>query len=82
MADPKPVVQIGKSGETGTVELSDFIVSTQGQQAGAVLFEWNLASPSSAPSGLWDVHSRVGGFAGSNLQVDSRYPTIISFTEG
>ena len=69
MADPKPVVQVGKSGETGSVELSDFIVSTQGQQAGAVLFEWNLASPSSAPSGLWDVHSRVGGFAGSNLQI-------------
>lgn len=45
------------------------IVSTQGQQRGAVLFEYNLNSPSSSPSGIWDVHSRVGGFAGSNLRL-------------
>jgi glucan 1,3-beta-glucosidase len=62
---PQPVVQIGKPGERGVVEWSDMIVSTQGQQRGAVLFEYNLKSPSSSPSGLWDVHARVGGFAGS-----------------
>jgi hypothetical protein len=45
------------------------IVSTQGEQAGAVLIEWNLASPSSMPSGMWDVHARIDGFAGSDLQV-------------
>jgi hypothetical protein len=33
------------------------------------LIEYNLASPSGAPSGLWDVHTRIGGFAGSNLQL-------------
>lgn len=42
------------------------IVSTRGQQQGAVLIEYNLAS--STPSGIWDVHTRIGGFAGSNLQ--------------
>ena len=36
-------------------------------QGGAILIEYNLAA--SAGSGLWDVHTRVGGFAGSNLQV-------------
>lgn len=61
---PKPVVQVGQAGEQGQVELSDLILSTQGPQAGAVLIEWNIASPS-APAGLWDVHARVGGFAGS-----------------
>lgn len=69
IANPHPVVQIGKSGEAGTVELSDIIFSTQGPQAGAILVEYNLASSSSSPSGLWDVHSRIGGFAGSNLQL-------------
>ncbi|KAI6841775.1 glycoside hydrolase family 55 protein [Hortaea werneckii] len=68
MDRPQPVVQIGTRGETGSVELSDFIVSTQGQQQGATLFEYNLISAASSPSGLWDVHGRVGGFAGSNLQ--------------
>ena len=67
--NPKPVVQIGKSGEHGSIEWSDMIVSTQGQQRGAILFQYNLKAPSSAPTGVWDVHSRVGGFAGSNLQL-------------
>ena len=45
------------------------IVSTQGQQRGAILFEYNIKSSSSAPTGVWDVHARIGGFAGSNLQL-------------
>jgi glucan 1,3-beta-glucosidase len=36
-------------------------------QGGAILIEYNLKTD--AGSGLWDVHTRVGGFAGSNLQV-------------
>ncbi|KAI6451589.1 hypothetical protein MCOR22_001194 [Pyricularia oryzae] len=66
MASPKPVVQVGKPGETGAaVEWSDMVLSTRGQQMGAILIEWNLAS--TTPSGMWDVHTRIGGFAGSNL---------------
>ncbi|KAL8958790.1 MAG: hypothetical protein Q9193_004221, partial [Seirophora villosa] len=68
MQDPKPVVQVGKPDEAGCVELSDFIVGTQGAQAGAVVIEWNLGSDAT-PSGMWDVHVRIGGFAGSNLQL-------------
>jgi hypothetical protein len=74
---PRPVVQVGKPGDVGFVEMSDIIVSTQGQTAGAVMIEYNLntpaaentCSPGAPPSGLWDVHVRVGGFAGSRLQV-------------
>lgn len=68
MNSPQPVVRVGSAGSTGQVEWSDMIVSTQGTQAGAILIEWNLAT-SGTPSGMWDVHARVGGFAGSNLQV-------------
>lgn len=67
---PLPVVQVGLPLETGTVEWSDTIVSTQGYMSGATLIEWSLASPANDPSGLWDVHTRIGGFAGSDLQVD------------
>jgi len=67
--DPKAVLQIARPGEQGTVEISDIIVSTQGQQKGATLIEYNLASYGE-PAGLWDVHIRIGGFAGSNLQKD------------
>lgn len=67
--NPLVVLQIGTEGETGSVELSDFIVAGQGATAGAILIEYNLASPAGTPSGLWDVHTRVGGFTGSELQV-------------
>jgi glucan 1,3-beta-glucosidase len=70
VTNPKPVIQVGSaSGETGVVEWTDTIVSTQGATEGAILIEWNLSSPSSGPSGMWDVHTRIGGFTGSNLQV-------------
>ena len=69
MSNPQPVVQVGKPGEIGTVEWSDAIVSSKGAQAGAILIEWNLAAPTKTPAGMWDVHTRVGGFVGSDLQV-------------
>ncbi|KAF4994987.1 hypothetical protein FGRMN_5434 [Fusarium graminum] len=68
MNNPRPVVQVGRPGDVGQIEWSDTIVSTRGPTAGAVLIEYNLYSPE-APSGMWDVHTRVGGFAGTYLQV-------------
>jgi glucan 1,3-beta-glucosidase len=76
MNNPKPVVKVGNAGSLGQVEWSDMIVSTQGTQAGAILIEWNL-STSGTPSGMWDVHVRIGGFAGSHLQV-AQCPTTPS----
>ncbi|KAI0480733.1 putative Exo-beta-1,3-glucanae [Xylariaceae sp. FL0804] len=69
MDNPQPVVQLGAPGEIGSIEWSDMFVSTQGAQAGAILIEYNLDSPADDPSGMWDVHTRIGGFAGSKLQV-------------
>ena len=73
---PRSVVQVGRPGEIGRVEMSDIIVSTQGATAGAILIQYNLntpaaenmCTPGSPPSGLWDVHVRIGGFSGSQLQ--------------
>lgn len=67
ISSPIPVVQVGKSGESGSIEWSDMIVSTAGSTPGAVLIEWNLAATSG--SGMWDVHARIGGFTGSQQQV-------------
>lgn len=68
MEFPRPIVRVGYPGNTGWVEWSDMIVSTQGATSGAILIEWNLDSPNDRPSGMWDVHTRIGGFAGSDLQ--------------
>ncbi|KNG48740.1 glycoside hydrolase family 55 protein [Stemphylium lycopersici] len=70
MALPQPVVKIALPGEQGRVEISDLFVSTQGQQAGAILYEYNLGTYEGEPAGLWDVHTRIGGFAGSDLQTE------------
>lgn len=66
---PQPVVQVGFPGAFGTVAMSDIIISSQGAQPGAIMLEVNLRSPSNNPSGYWDVHTRLGGFAGSDLQL-------------
>ncbi|OZJ02108.1 hypothetical protein BZG36_05282 [Bifiguratus adelaidae] len=65
-----PVFQIGNAGETGVMELSDLLFSTKGPQPGAILMEWNIASPSGqqGATGMWDVHFRVGGAAGTDLE--------------
>jgi glucan 1,3-beta-glucosidase len=73
MDNPQAVVRVGNSGDSASIEWSGMIVSARGATAGVILIEWNLASPSSAPSGMWDVHVRVGGIIGNNLQY-AQYP--------
>jgi glucan 1,3-beta-glucosidase len=68
MADPQPGFRVGKkSGDKGSFEMSDAIISTQGPAPGGILMEWNIAAEA-GKAGLWDVHFRVGGFAGTKLQ--------------
>lgn len=70
MNNPRVVLKIGQPDQLAYVEISDIFVSTQGGTAGAILIEYNINTPTgSPPSGLWDVHVRLGGFAGSQLQV-------------
>jgi glucan 1,3-beta-glucosidase len=69
---PIPVLQVGKPGDSGDIELQDFIVGTRGPAKGAVLIEYNLNAVLGA--GVWDVHARIGGFTGSNL-VQTQCPT-------
>ena len=67
-ANPKPVFRVGNPGETGSVEISELIFETLGPQPGAILMEWNLGATKQGANGLWDVHFRVGGSAGTQLQ--------------
>ena len=67
-ASPAPVFQVGQPGDTGAVEMSDLIFETKGPAPGAILVEWNVAETSQGASGMWDVHFRIGGSAGTGLQ--------------
>ncbi|KAK1458188.1 glucan 1,3-beta-glucosidase [Colletotrichum melonis] len=65
---PHPVVKVAIPGQCGTIEWSDMIVSTRGSAPGAKVIEYNLNTVGE-PSGMWDVHIRVGGFAGTQQQL-------------
>ncbi|KAK0639508.1 pectate lyase superfamily protein-domain-containing protein [Cercophora newfieldiana] len=67
---PKPVFKIGEPGDKGNVEMSDLIFGTAGPQPGAIIMEWNLAGSEPGAAALWDVHTRIGGYAGTELQLE------------
>jgi glucan 1,3-beta-glucosidase len=69
--NPIPVFQVGQPGDTGCVEMSDLIFETVGPQPGAILVEWNVAEVHQGDVGMWDVHFRIGGSAGTKLQSDT-----------
>lgn len=71
MANPQPVFRVGHPGDTGLVELSDLIFETVGALPGAIMMEWNVAEASQGSCAMWDVHFRVGGSAGTQLEQDT-----------
>ncbi|KAF7302116.1 hypothetical protein MIND_00778400 [Mycena indigotica] len=75
---PKAVLQVGNRGDNGGVEISDIVVSTVGGSAGAIAIEWNTNGPT-GQVGAWDVHVRIGGAVGTNMQV-SQCPTTTTAT--
>ncbi|KXX81005.1 Glucan 1,3-beta-glucosidase [Madurella mycetomatis] len=69
-SNPQPVFQVGQPGDKGEVEMSDLIFGTAGPQPGAIMMEWNIAGTTPGAAGLWDVHTRIGGYAGTELQLE------------
>ncbi|KAK4464051.1 pectin lyase fold/virulence factor [Cladorrhinum samala] len=69
-ANPQPVFQVGQPGDVGEVEMSDLIFGTAGPQPGAIMMEWNIKGKTQGAAGLWDVHTRIGGYAGTQLELE------------
>uniref|UniRef100_A0A0W0EZ54 Putative glycoside hydrolase family 55 protein n=1 Tax=Moniliophthora roreri TaxID=221103 RepID=A0A0W0EZ54_MONRR len=65
---PTPVIQVGEKGDKGLVEISDIVISTKGGSAGAIGIQW-WVSGDKGKVGMWDVHVRIGGAIGTNIQV-------------
>lgn len=69
--NPQVVVSVGTPGSQDIVEISDIIFSTVGPTPGAIVVEWNVKQPSgqNGGAGMWDSHIRLGGAAGTNLEL-------------
>ncbi|KAH9476293.1 putative glucan endo-1,3-beta-glucosidase [Psilocybe cubensis] len=69
-SNPRPVFRVGEVGSEGILEISDFVFTTIGPAAGAIIVEWNVRQPCDfqGGAGMWDTHIRTGGVAGSNLE--------------
>jgi len=68
--NPLAFWKVGTPGQTGSVEMSDLVFESQGPVPGAIMIEWNIACTGPGTCGMWDVHWRMGGSAGTQLQQD------------
>ncbi|KAJ7837014.1 exo-beta-1,3-glucanase [Mycena olivaceomarginata] len=70
VTNPQVVVQVGASGSSGLVEITDIIFSTIGPAPGAIVVEWNVKQTTTGGAGMWDSHIRLGGADGTDLQTN------------
>jgi hypothetical protein len=70
-ANPVPVWKVGNAGDEGVVEMQELLFQTRGPQPGAILMQWNARDPSGQQgvNAMWDVHFRVAGSRGTDLEV-------------
>lgn len=59
-AKPKAVVQVGKPGDVGTAQMTDFLFTSATNNAGAVLLEVHMAGEKPGDVGFWNVHFVAG----------------------
>ncbi|KAK6075617.1 LysM domain-containing protein [Seiridium cupressi] len=69
MANSQPMLKVGAEGQTGVVEITDMLFTSVGALPGLILVEWNMGASDQGSAALWDAHFRVGGAAGTKLQV-------------
>ena len=66
--NPRPVFLVGKPNDVGVAEISELILSTSGPVPGAIMMQINMKQRQQGDVGLWDVHFRIGGSKGTDLQ--------------
>jgi len=80
--NPQVVVRVGEPGSRGVVEITDMIFSTVGPAPGAIVVEWNVKETTQGSAGTWDTHIRLGGAAGTNLEIEQCLPGNIKDESG
>jgi glucan 1,3-beta-glucosidase len=65
-SNPKPIIQIGQPGSTGTAELTDLLITINDILPGAIGMEVNMAGKPGDVS-IHNTHFRIGGATDSNV---------------
>ena len=47
------MLKVGVSGDEGTVEMQDLMLTTKGGTAGVVLLEWNVKAKTPGSAAMW-----------------------------
>jgi hypothetical protein len=50
---PRPVVQVGRPGDAGILEIQDMMFTVKGATAGAIVVQWNVRETTTGSAGLW-----------------------------
>ncbi|KAL1849569.1 hypothetical protein Plec18170_007477 [Paecilomyces lecythidis] len=66
-SNPKPVVQVGNSGDTGVVEIQDMRFTVAQVSPGAKIVEVNAAGASAGDVGFWNCLITIGGTADTTV---------------
>ncbi|RGP71680.1 glycoside hydrolase family 55 [Fusarium longipes] len=68
---PKPVVQIGASGDVGTIQVQDMRFTVADVLPGAIILEFNAAGSKPGDVAVWNSAVTVGGTLGANALTDN-----------
>ncbi|CAG7975116.1 unnamed protein product [Penicillium salamii] len=66
--NPKPVVQVGQSGDVGTIEIQDMRFSVAEILPGAIILEVNAAGTNPGDVAMWNTIVTVGGTAETSIK--------------
>lgn len=53
------MVRVGKPGDKGIIEIQDMMFTTEGNTAGVILMEWNVAQTSPGSAAMWGKRSKM-----------------------
>lgn len=70
-SNPKPVVQVGKSGDVGTVQIQDMRFTVSDVLPGAIIVQFNAAGTAPGDVALWNSMITVGGTRGASSLTSS-----------
>lgn len=56
---PRPVVRVGKPGDSGVVEISDMLFTAYAGLVGAVVVEWNVRESTQGSAAMWSTYKQV-----------------------